>query len=161
MQISGKNQGDLEVLRTTKVSDALFDQVLWQRVRRRDRTAIPALLEKLREDGNVNWWQLGREYWTDEMTDALDGALAKRQTTAASPGGSEPKGDWRDWILSEMVMNLPAGQAETILLRHWPSLRDSDYYVAAALFIATPALLASVADAVKRSDAPKALFKHL
>ena len=78
-----------------------------------------------------------------------------------SPGESEPKGDGPDWILSEMVMNLPAGQAETILLRHWPRLRDSDYYVAAALFFATPALLASVADAVKQSDAPKDLFKYL
>lgn len=158
---STKNQGDVEVLRSTTESDALFDQVLWQRVRRRDQTAIPALLEKLRTDRNGYWWQLGREYWTDEMTDALDAALAQRSKLVASPGESEPKGDGPDWILSEMVMNLPAGQAETILLRHWPRLRDSDDYIAAALFFATPALLASVADAVKQSDAPKDLFQYL
>ena len=158
---STKNQGDLEFLRSIAESDALFDQVLLQRVRRRDQTAIPALLEKLRADHNGYWWQLGREYWTDEMTDALDAALARRSIPTASPEESKPKRDWLDWILSEMVMNLPTGQAETILLRHWSRLRDSDYYVGAALFFATPALLASVADAVKHSDAPKDLFKYL
>jgi hypothetical protein len=156
-----KNQGDLEVLRSVTESDALFDQVLWQRVRRRDQTAISALLEKFRTDRTGYWWQLGREYWTDEMTEALDADLARRAKSALSPGEPEPKGDERDWIVSEMVMNLPAGQAETILLRYWPGLRDSDYYVAAALFFASPALLSAVADAVQQSSAPQNLFRYL
>ncbi len=158
---STKSQGDLEALQSINESDSLFDQVLWQRVRRGDLTAIPALLEKLRVDSNGYWWQLGREYWTDEMTEALDAALGRRAKPIVSPEKSEPKGDWLDWILSEMVMNLPAGQAETILLRHWPNLCDSNYFVAAALFVATPALLGSVAEAVKESAEPKDLFKHL
>jgi len=156
-----KDRGDLDLLRNVTESDALFDQVLWQRIRRRDPSAVPALLEKLRSDRTGYWWQLGRDYWTDEMTDALDAALAKRSKQAASPEEPEQKEGGPDWILSEMVMNLPAGQAETLLLRYWPSLRDSDNYVAAALFFATPALLAAVADAVRQSAAPQDLFKYL
>jgi hypothetical protein len=60
-----------------------------------------------------------------------------------------------------MIMNLPATRAEGILLRHWPRLRDTDYYVGAALYFASPALLAAVADAVKRSATPQQLFRYL
>lgn len=158
---STKNHGDVEILRSTKEDDVLFDQVLWQRIRRHDKTAVPAFLEKLRTDRRGYWWQLGREYWTDEMTEALDTALWRRSKTVAPPGGSEPERDGPDWILSEMVMNLSSGQAETILLRHWPDLRNSSYYLAAALFFSTPALLASVADAVQQSADPKYLFNYL
>lgn len=156
-----KDRCDLELLRSVAEGDALFDQVLWQRVHRRDQTAVPALLEKLRTDRTGYWWQLGRDFWSDEMTEALDAALAQRSCPTLSPGESEPQRNTPDWVLSEMVMNLPAGQAETILLRHWPTLRDSDYYIAAALFFASPPLLAAVAEAVQQSDAPQNLFKYL
>lgn len=157
-----KNEGDLERLRTVTQDDTLFDQALWERVRRRDQSAIPNLLQKLRKDRNGYWWQLGREYWTDELTDALDAALAQRVVPASSPTEADQKKESSaDWILSEMIMNLPATQAESILLRHWPRLRDSDYYIATALYFASPALLAAVADAVKRSTTPQELFSYL
>jgi hypothetical protein len=46
-------------------------------------------------------------------------------------------------------------------LRHWAILRDSDYYIAAALFFASPSLLAAVAEAVRQNAAPRNLFKYL
>ncbi len=95
------------------------------------------------------------------MTEALDAALTERSSPTLSPGESEPKENASDWILSEMVMNLPAGQAEAILLRNWLTLRNSDYYIAAALFFASPPLLVAVAEAVQQSDAPQDLFKYL
>lgn len=157
-----KNEGDLERLRTVTQDDTLFGQAMWERVRRRDQTAIPGLLQKLRTDRNGYWWQLGREFWTDELTDALDAALSQRATPASPPADADKEKEGTpDWILSEMIMNLPATQAESILLRHWTRLQDSDCYVGAALYFASPALLAAVADAVKRSATPQQLFRYL
>lgn len=155
-----KNRGDLALLQAVTADDIIFDQALWQRVRRRDETAVSALLEKLYGDNSGYWWQLGREFWNEALTDALDAALTKRSISTPSPEEAEPKDQSPDWILSEMIMNLPATHAETILLRHWSRLQDSEYYVGAALYFASPALLTAVADAVKQSDAPHKLFEY-
>src|SRR5882757_6097503 len=97
-----KDRGDLELLRSVTEGDTLFDPALWQRVRRRDQTAVPALLEKLRTDRTGYWWQLGRDFWSDEMTDALDAALAQRSSPTLSAAEAEPKQNTHDWVLSEM-----------------------------------------------------------
>ena len=99
------------------------------------------------------WWQAGRYLWTDELTDCLDRALARRADELTDAKGDET-GDL-DWILVERLTELSPRTAERLISEHWAGLRQSAPYVSAALHVASPGLLASVAKAVAASDDPE------
>ena len=150
---------DIPVLRTIDARIELGNLALFERLRRGDRMAIPALVEKLEGDSSSYWWQAGRYLWTDELTDCLDRALARRADELTDAKGDET-GDL-DWILVERLTELSPRTAERLISEHWAGLRQSAPYVSAALHVASPGLLASVAKAVAASDDPNSLFKHL
>lgn len=146
-----QSAGDIALLESTADDDQLADDALWQRLRRGDRNAISGMLTKLSGDRQGYWWQLGRYLWSDDLTAALDGALqAVNDDTTRD-----------DWILSELVMRLPIADAERLLLLHWEKLQFSDYYVTAALFIATPPLRKLAETALRNADEPAKRLKHL
>src|ERR1700738_1313210 len=67
--------GDVAILCGFEPDDPIYNVALFSRLVRRDRTAIPALLERLKTETADYWWQAGRYIWSDAITDALDGAL--------------------------------------------------------------------------------------
>lgn len=152
-------QGDVPILSTIDTSSEIGSLALFQRLRRGDRTAIPALLVNLNGERSSYWWQAGRYLWTDELTDQLGRALAQRAselTVAETAQAHDP-----DWILVERLTELPPILAERLISEHWTGLSQSAYYVKAALHVASPGLLARVADVVARSDNVNSLFEHL
>ena len=150
---------DISILRTIDTNSELGNLALFERLRRGDRMAIPALAEKLEGERSNYWWQAGRYLWTEELTDCLDRALARRASELTDAKGDET-GD-PDWILSERLTELPPRTAEHLITKHWTGLRHSAYYLNAALHVASPGLLASVAEVVAASDNPNSLFEHL
>ena len=138
----------------------LADIALAQRLRRGDREAIPALITKLATDDCGYWWQSGRYIWSDDLTKALDDALARRGRGSSGVSQDASQTD-SDWILSEMVMRLPITEADALLNKHWNQLSASCHYVVAALYVATPGLQARVAAAIKAASNPAELLKHL
>ena len=54
--------GDLPVLRTLDVNGELGNVALFERLRRGDQLAIPALVEKLDSEDSPHWWQAGRYF---------------------------------------------------------------------------------------------------
>ena len=150
---------DVPILRTTDASSEIGSLALFERLRRGDRHAIPALVEKLDGDHSGYWWQAGRHLWTDELTDCLDRALARRAGALTDTEGGETHGP--DWILVERLTELAPKTAERLITKHWAGLRHSAHYVSAALHVASPDLLARTAEAVAGSDDPKSLFEHL
>jgi hypothetical protein len=158
---STRSARDIEVLRAVPGTDALADNVLWHRLRRGDRDAIPALIAKLSGDQGGYWWQLGRYIWSDDLAKALDEAVERRGAALTAAGSEAVKRADADWILSEMVMRLPTAEADALLKRHWDQLAASHYYVIAALYLATPSLQARVAAAIKAAPEPKELLRHL
>jgi hypothetical protein len=150
--------GDLELLRAVDATDLLADSVLWQRLRRKDQAAIPDLLKKLKGTDRVHWWHLGQSIWSDELTRALDEELVRRESMVAKEWGAKYDADY---TLAELIMRLPIEQAQTLLLKHWAHLRYCEYYLKAALYVATPQQLELVKQAVESCAAPKDLFKHI
>ena len=150
---------DISVLRTIDASSELGDLALFERLRRGDRTAIPALVEKLDGERSGYWWQAGRYLWTDELTDCLDRALARRADELMD--AEEDETDDPDWILAERLTELSPRRAERLIAEHWVGLRYSACYISAALHVASPALLASVAEVVAESQNPNSLLGHL
>ena len=70
--------GDVHILRALDTNSELGRVALFERLRRGDRMAISALVEKLEGERTGYWWQAGRYLWTDELTDCLDRTLARR-----------------------------------------------------------------------------------
>ena len=150
---------DVSILRTIELSSEIGNIALFERLRRGDRMAIPALMTRLEGERSEYWWQAGRYLWTDELTSCLDRALARR---AGELTGVERKQTQDpDWILAERLTELPTKIAECLITENWAGLRLSPYYVKAALHVATPELLERVARVVAETQDPKSLFEHL
>ena len=145
-----RREEDLDILRTAQMPDDFVDSLLYQRLIRGDREAIPAMIAKLRVNGTEYWWACGRYLWAPELTEELDRFLGNRSKQA--------KRVWlefctTDRITSELIIRLPIEDAERLLLKHWNHLRFSSYFVQAALYVATEPLLEVASAAIE--DCPK------
>ena len=149
---------DLEILRAVDPADELADSVLWQRLRRNDHAAIAGLLVKLNGDDRAHWWHLAHFVWSDELSRALEDELEQRGASAAKVWGATHK---TDYPIYEVVMRLPPGKAETLLVKHWDHLRFSPLFVQTALYVATPRLLELVKQTVASCPNPAELFNHI
>jgi hypothetical protein len=109
--------GDVQVLRNPRGDADLADRILRQRLERADVSAIPALMEKLRDhEHGYWWWSHARHLWSVELTQALDVALTWRRDHVAQRWGEAIE---EDWHTQEMITRLPVDQAERLLLKHW------------------------------------------
>jgi hypothetical protein len=155
-----ETDGDLAILRSVGVSDPLAESVLWQRLKRKDHTAIPAFLLKLRGDTNQRsyWWQLAHAVWCDELKGALEEELSARRASASRAWGTTTDTDHQ---ISQLIMALRPAQAEALLLEHWDHLQFSNVFLQAALYVATPPLLGHVEQAIKSCPNPGTMFKHI
>ncbi len=156
-----ETDGDLNVLRSVDASDPLAaESALWQRLKRRDHTAVPGLLLKLKSDTNNRsyWWQFARAVWCDELKEALEEELSARRASASRAWGTATDSDHQ---ISELIMTLPPSQAEALLLEHWDHLQFSEVFVQAALYVATPPLLGHVEQVIKSCPNPGAMFKYI
>lgn len=149
---------DIEVLRAATPSDELADKILWERLTRGDQRAIPAMMEKLATNDGGYWWQCGRHLWAPELTEALDEFLVRRGTRAKRTW-DESFGS--DWITHEMIMRMPADEAERLLLKHWAHPRFGPYFVQSALYVSTPRLLEAAQVAINECPEPAKLLEHL
>ena len=154
-----KVEADVSILRTIELSSEIGNIALFERLRRGDRMAIPALVAKLEGGHSERWWWAGRFLWTDELTTCLDRALARRADKLAEVDRRQSQD--LDWILAELLTELPLKTAEHLIAEHWQGLRLSPCYVKAALHVATPELLDRVARVVVRMVDPKPLFEQL
>jgi hypothetical protein len=155
-----KNDEDLGTLRSVDASDTLADSVLWQRLVRRDREAVPALLLKLKGGARDRkyWWQFAHYVWSDKLTQALEEELAVRGTSVDRAWNASFSTDEQ---IYRLIMNLPASQAETLLVKHWDHLHFCDEFVQTALYIGTPRLLRNVEQVIETCPDPKAMFEHI
>jgi len=149
---------DIALLRAADGADELADKFLWERLNRGDQEAIPALIGKLRSDEDWNWWRGARHVRSAELTCALDECLARRAAKAPKDWGKSIE---LDYITSELVMRLPASEAEHLLQEHWAHLRFSGLFVQAALYVGTSALLMAAQTTVSECPTPAILFTHL
>jgi hypothetical protein len=118
-----QDAGDIQVLQSATGGAELADRILRQRLDRADSSAIPALIEKLRDrERGYWWWSHARHVWCPELTEALDEALIWRRDHVPQNWGEAIEEDWR---AQEMIMRLPVEEAERLLLKHWHHLEFS------------------------------------
>jgi len=151
--------GDLKILQNIAIDDPLCPRALFARLMRGDHSAIPALVEKLREGDEFYWWQAGRHLWSDSLTAALDESLTRRSTIAERSWNQTPHNS--DWMTSEMFTRLPVPEAERLLLKHWDHLHYSAHFIHVALYTATPALTRLISSTMAECPSPREAMKHI
>ena len=157
MWSTGRDAGDLAILRASANGALLADRVLRERLHRGDTRAVPALIERLDSEKGLHWWFYARYVWSAGMYEALDRALARE---AAKPF---PDGDSQYEIgstLTRVLMRLPMPDAERLLLRYWDKFGRTMHFIQAALFVATPELLARADARIRANSDPAKLFTH-
>ena len=152
-------EGDIPILRRVDTNSDLGSLALGERLRRGDRKAVPDLVLRLHADDRGYWWRAGRYVWTDELTECLDRMLARRADELTKSESDSTRSV--DLVLVERLLELPLSTCERLLVQHWAGLRRSAYYVKAALYVASPGLLKSVAEVVAERNDTKALLEHL
>ena len=81
--------------------------------------------------------------------------------------GAQVERSWKqksadvDWMTSEMVMRLPVGVAEALLLKHWNHLQYAPNFIHAALHTATTPLLERVQATMAEYPDPKEAMKYI
>ena len=150
---------DISILRTINSDSSIGNLALFERLRRGDMQAIPALLERLETGESQYWWQAGRYLWSQELTKCLDRALARRaeKLTSTEHDSSQDQ----DWILSERLLELSTVSAERLLMTHWSGLRYAHDYVLCALYLATPHTLERAREVIDSHTNPKSVLKYL
>lgn len=149
-----RQHDDIELLRDAGGDTDLRDSILVQRLIRSDAMTVPDLLKKLHErESGWRWWCYAQHVWCPELTIALDDALAWRGQHILREWNSEFKGDS---YTSDMIIRLPEREAERLLQKHWDHLSYSAPFLQAALYVATPELLAKAESAI--SAAPDAAY---
>lgn len=155
MWAAARDPRDLSILRRVDGDADLGDRVLKERLRRGDRSATQALIRKLDEEGGW-WWHEAQNVPSPELVSPLDRALAARAETLISTDREEANDDW---LLSDMLVRMPATVLEDLLSRHWSGLCTCPRYVQAALYAATNKLRTLAAEAIAAAAEPKQIFK--
>ena len=148
---------DLAILRAAADDQHLGERILRHRLMRGDTLATPALIDRLDGEGGMYWWSYVRYVWSGSLYQALDRALARE---AAKPLPDENGQYEIGSTLTRPLMRLPPSHAEPMLLRYWDKFGGTMHFVQAALYIATPKLLALAASTIAASPEPAKLFTH-
>jgi hypothetical protein len=157
---TAKTATDLDVLRSVDPSVPFADSVLRQRLERGDGSAVPALLETLERKPKHRryWWQFVRPVWCTELLTALEAELGLRSSSAERKWNATYA---TDDAIYKLIMELPKGQAEFLLVEHWDHLRFQRDFVQAALYVGTPPLLSAVEEVIGCCPNPHAMFNHI
>ncbi|WP_149241657.1 hypothetical protein [Dyadobacter sp. 32] len=149
---------DLAILKERETSDLLFELVLQTLLKRGEKSAIPALIEKIRNANSQFWWQFARNIWSDELTRELDAELSRRDKAV--------KRQWNehyfsDWITADLLMRLAPLKAEQLVVANWDHLRYSGEFIQVALFLATNTLLNYVQTTMAECASKPDMLKYI
>jgi RecA/RadA recombinase len=149
------DEGDVDVASAIGPADLRYPKAVWTRVRRGDITVIPEVLNLIYADPRT-WWPAGRYVWNSDMTAAL---AAEVDRVVATPQ-EEHSLDILPF-LGELLVRLDASIAESILQPRWAKVGQVPDLFQAAMYHATPVLLALAQATVSATRRPHSLFTRL
>lgn len=153
---TGRGTTDLAALRAIPRDDALLDAALGARLRRGDHDACPDFLEKLQGPHSTFWWQLGRHYWSAELTTALDQEIRR-----AYPVATKTDPERLESVIIALLARLPRRDAERLIENNWTSISDRPVFVQFALYLGTPRFSELADQALQQFPDKKEALNHL
>ena len=149
---------DLQEMKSITRDGGLYEQAVWGRARRADRSVIPELIEMIPNNPRY-WWHAGQWLWSDDLTKALQLGIHEGYFKLGTDSNEDEINC--DSELAERLMELATVTAEKILLDEWEKIKGSVYYVQAALYHCTPGLTALAKAAIHASPEPGKIFTHI
>lgn len=154
-------QENLERLRSINSQSPHYRDVLIKRMRLGDRDVVPDLLAALPFDGywKSSWLHFAPSVWCADLFDVVDNQLGSLKEITPT----DYSGGWKDshFHLSELLMQIPIPEAESLLIKHWGHLQYSPLFAQTALFVGTPKCLALAAESIVKYPAGIQVFKHV
>ncbi|MBT2305353.1 hypothetical protein J7E70_33680 [Variovorax paradoxus] len=136
----------------------LFEGALFRRIELGDGLAVPKFLQHVANSDTGFWWQAARAWWCPAFTEELDNELDRRRGRKRDGlKGAEQS----DWIVRELLCELPVADAERLLLGHWDHISDSSDFVQAALYAESASTRAAAAAALRTTPDPMRLLEHI
>ena len=150
------NQEDLKELASSPPK-GLEDRALSARLRNRDASAKPDLVQMiLKEENDQYWLQFAKYVDTHGLEDVIRELFAKRRRFFEK----EPEGYFRaDDVLRELLGDRDDEFALRTILENWDQVQFKKNYVIALLYLATPESLAAAKAAIKESYEPEKILE--
>jgi hypothetical protein len=154
---AGACKDDLDELRAILSDGVIYQQALWKRTVLGDPTVIPVLLPELTRD--AHWFNVVHHVWCEALAEATQQHLASFRSNIPTDftGGRLNC----HYALSGLLTEIPAHDAEMLILQHWDHLRYSPLFVQAALYVGTQQCAAAVESAVDEWPEDIPVFEHL
>jgi hypothetical protein len=127
---------DLTELAEVTPGSAHYESAVWYRALRCDRAVAGYVLGKL--ESNSHWFCLVPHVWGDEFEPAVDVALGRIAADSGAQANSWPS---QNYLMSELLRDIPTKAAERLLVNRWASLSQSPRFVQAALYHGTATCL--------------------
>lgn len=143
---------DLEIARQLLAGSPLHEHALWIRIRLKDKTVIPEVLNKIPEHPEY-WLQIGRYLWSDALTEALHPLLDQLAEDQRERTDLE-------YSVAEALKNVAPKQVVTMLSYQWAKLKAKPLLVQALLLLTIPQAANLVRDAFSTSQNPGDILKH-
>jgi hypothetical protein len=131
----------------------IHKQALWKRAQLSDKDALQEILPLLETD--PQWFLVLHHLWCGRAAAAASQAIER---TVSGPGRERSDSLY---LLSEIMMRIPAEEAENIIVEHWDLIKYDPSFVQAALYAGTDKCLNLVRETVSKSEAKEDLFDHI
>jgi hypothetical protein len=161
--IRATGTSDLETLQSIGSDSCLYRFAIQHRIKLGDEAVIPEVLSLLRkQDMDGWWWVMVHRVWCGELYSLCSetlGEVGKSIPEDYSGGNGN-----LSRFLAELLMKIPASDAELLMKMHWDRLKYVPEMVQAALRVGTPGCAAmareSLANCPKNIDIFKFAFMH-
>jgi hypothetical protein len=138
-------------------TEPFYKNAIWERARLGDKACVPELVSILETDASL--FPVASRVWCEEIFIAAEKHLRSFKTNIPKDfsGGKLDE----HYHLAEMLRDVPAKDAERLLLKYWTHLCYSRLFVQAALFVGTPDCLMLAREAIAEYPDDVNPFEHL
>jgi hypothetical protein len=155
--LTAAERKQISILRAIPTDSPLFNDALWKRAQLGDTTAIPDLIPIL--SAETHWFGVAHYVWCKELMIAAEYHLERFGDSIPTDFSGSLLNAHYD--LSELLMRIPAEDAETLLDKYWGHLGCSPLFIQTALYIGTPKCLDLADSSISECPSNIPIFQHL
>ncbi len=144
--------GELPYLQAIPETSTLYISSIWHRAKLGDKAIVRQLIDMLDEKP---WWlPLLAKVWCEEAADTVDQYLtvAESDKVAASD---------RNYELAHTLRDIPVGEAQQLLFKHWQGLSRKPPFIQTALYLSTDESRERAAESVRLMVSDPEIFRHI
>lgn len=157
MWMASTGPGAVPTLQQVPPGTPIYRHALWHRAVHGDLSAVPELLRVFAE--RHLWLRVASRVWSPEIRWQVEAVMASLESTL--PPDFSGGNDDVHYELGDLLVRIPAEEAEALLVTNWNHLRHGRLFIQAALHVSTPKTLALAAEAIAAAPGEADLFRYV